>query len=89
MGKTAGARELEAAGGITAFRDGFTFYEAGGLEALYNDRPEIDRWEVEPGRYVGIVSNVVLRESTYTLGLTAEYLRLLRGLVYTNEPDGY
>ena len=89
VGKTAGAKELEAAGGITAFRDGFTFYEAGGLEALYNDRPEIERWEVEPGRYVGITSNVVLRESTYTLGLTAEYLRLLRGLVYTNEPDGY
>ena len=89
VGKTAGAKELEAAGGITAFRDGFTFYEAGGLEALYNDKPEIDRWEVEPGRYVGITSNVVLRESTYTLGLTAEYLRLLRGLVYTNEPDGY
>ena len=89
VGKSAGARELEAAGGITAFRDGFTFHEAGGLEALYNDKPEIDRWEVEPGRYVGIISNVVLRESTYTLGLTAEYLRLLRGLVYTNEPDGY
>lgn len=89
VGKTAGAKELEAAGGISAFKDGFTFHEAGGLEALYNDRPEIDRWEVEPGRYVGIISNVVLRESTYTLGLTAEYLRLLRGRVYTNEPDGY
>ena len=89
VGKTAGARELEAAGGITAFKDGFTFHEAGGLEALYNDRPEIDRWEVEPGRHVGIISNVVLRESTYTLGVTAEYLRLLRGLVYLNEPDGY
>ena len=89
VGKTAGAKELEAAGGISAFKDGFTFHEAGGLEALYNDKPEIDRWEVEPGRYVGIISNVVLRESTYTLGLTAEYLRLLRGLVYLNEPDGY
>lgn len=89
VGKSAGARELEAAGGISAFKDGFTFHEAGGLEALYNDKPEIDRWEVEPGRYVGITSNVVLRESTYTLGVTAEYLRLLRGLVYTNEPDGY
>lgn len=89
VGKTAGAKELEAVGGISAFKDGFTFHEAGGLEALYNDKPEIDRWEVEPGRYVGITSNVVLRESTYTLGVTAEYLRLLRGRVYTNEPDGY
>ena len=86
VGKSAGAKELEAAGGITAFRDGFTFYEAGGLEALYNDRPEIDRWEVEPGRSVPITANVVLRESTYTLGLTAEYLRLLRGVRYFNDP---
>lgn len=86
VGKTAGAKELEAAGGIVAFRDGFTFYEAGGLEALYNDRPEIDLYEVEPGRSVPITANVVLRESTYTLGLTAEYLRLLRGVRYFNDP---
>ena len=86
VGKTAGAKELEAAGGIEAFREGFTFYEAGGLEALYNDRPEIDHYEVEPGRTVPITANVVLRESTYTLGLTAEYLRLLRGVRYFNDP---
>lgn len=86
VGKTAGAKELEAAGGVPAFKDGFTFVEAGGLEALYNDKPDIDRWEVEPGRWVPITPNVVLRESTYTLGLTAEYLRLLRGVRYVNEP---
>ena len=86
VGKSAGAKELEAAGGITAFREGFTFREAGGLEALYNDAPEIDSWEVEPGRTVAITSNVVLRESTYTLGMTAEYLRLLRGVRYLNDP---
>ena len=87
VGKTAGAKELQAAGGIDAFKDGFTFYEAGGLEALYNDKPEIAEWEVEPGRKVCISANVVLRESTYTLGLTAEYLRLLRGVRYMNEPE--
>lgn len=87
VGKTAGAKELQAAGGIEAFKDGFTFYEAGGLEALYNDKPEISEWEVEPGRKVPITANVVLRESTYTLGLTAEYLRLLRGVRYMNEPE--
>lgn len=86
VGKTAGAEELEAAGGITAFHDGFTFYKAGGLEALYNDKPDIESWEVEPGRRVPITANVVLRESTYTLGLTAEYLRLLRGVRYVNDP---
>lgn len=87
VGKSAGAKELQAAGGIEAFKDGFTFYEAGGLEALYNDKPEISEWEVEPGRKVPITANVVLRESTYTLGLTAEYLRLLRGVRYINEPE--
>lgn len=87
VGKSAGAKELEAAGGISAFKDGFTFYKAGGLEALYNDRPDIAEWEVEPGRKVPITANVVLRESTYTLGLTAEYLRLLRGVRYINEPE--
>ena len=87
VGKTAGANELQAAGGIEAFKEGFTFYEAGGLEALYNDKPEIADWEVEPGRKVPITANVVLRESTYTLGLTAEYLRLLRGVRYMNEPE--
>ena len=87
VGKSAGAEELQAAGGIEAFKDGFTFYEAGGLEALYNDKPDISEWEVEPGRKVPITANVVLRESTYTLGLTAEYLRLLRGVRYVNEPE--
>lgn len=87
VGKSAGAKELQAAGGIEAFKDGFTFYEAGGLEALYNDKPNIAEWEVEPGRKVPITANVVLRESTYTLGLTAEYLRLLRGVRYMNEPE--
>ena len=87
VGKSAGAKELEVAGGISAFKDGFTFYKAGGLEALYNDRPDIAEWEVEPGRKVPITANVVLRESTYTLGLTAEYLRLLRGVRYINEPE--
>lgn len=87
VGKSAGAKELQAAGGIEAFKDGFTFYEAGGLEALYNDKPDILEWEVEPGRKVPITANVVLRESTYTLGLTAEYLRLLRGVRYVNEPE--
>lgn len=87
VGKSAGAKELQAAGGIEAFKDGFTFYEAGGLEALYNDMPDILEWEVEPGRKVPITANVVLRESTYTLGLTAEYLRLLRGVRYMNEPE--
>ena len=74
-GNPVGGAELEAAGGIDAFKDGFTFIKAGGLEAVYNDKPfgwcEID------GHRLFIGPNVVLRESTYTLGRTADYIRLL------------
>ena len=84
VGKSAGAEELEAAGGIEQFRDGFTFKgPAGGLEAIYNDRPEIQSWTVD-GHDIPITANVVLRPSTYTLGLAADYERLLRDLHYLN-----
>lgn len=82
VGKSAGGRELEAAGGIQAFAPGFMFREAGGVEAIYNDVPEVTSWEVE-GRTLQITSNVTLRPSTYTLGLAADYERLLRNLRYT------
>jgi hypothetical protein len=74
--KTKGAKELERAGGIEAFKPGFIFREGGGTEAVYNDIPEIKKYTVE-GHEIDITSNVVLRESTYTHGITAEYERLL------------
>jgi hypothetical protein len=74
--KKKGGKELEKAGGIAAFKPGFIFKEAGGTEAVYNDIPEVAKYTVE-GREIEITANVVLRESTYTLGITAEYQRLL------------
>lgn len=74
--KKKGGKELEKAGGISAFKPGFIFNEAGGTEAVYNDIPEVTKYSVE-GREIAITSNVVLRNSTYTLGITAEYERLL------------
>lgn len=74
--KKKGGKELEKAGGIEAFKPGFVFREAGGTEAVYNDKPEITKYTVE-GHTIDITSNVVLRDSTYTLGITAEYERLL------------
>lgn len=74
--KKKGGKELEKAGGIEAFKAGFIFYEAGGTEAIYNDTPEITKYTVE-GREIDITANVVLRPSTYTLGIAAEYERLL------------
>ena len=76
-GKSKGAKELAERGGIEAFKEGFTFYEAGGTESVYNDIREpyiinIDGHELE------ITSNVMIRESTYTLGITGEYEKILR-----------
>ena len=76
VSKSLGGKELEKYGGIEAFKVGFRFAEAGGLEAVYNDKPEITEYTVD-GRTINITSNVVLRESTYTLGLAADYERLL------------
>lgn len=84
VSKSLGGKELEEHGGITAFHEGFTFEKAGGLEAVYNDKPEITEIEID-GRRISITSNVSLRQSTYTLGLTADYKRLLTQIRYEYE----
>lgn len=84
VSKNLGGQELEAHGGITAFHEGFTFEKAGGLEAVYNDKPCISEYTAE-GRTGKITSNVCLRSSTYTLGLTADYKRLLTESRYEYE----
>lgn len=76
VSKKKGAVELEANGGITAFQEGFIFRDAGGLEAIYNDKPVISEYHID-GHVIPITSNVVLRPSTYTLGITGDYKRLL------------
>ena len=76
VAKNKGGKELEKHGGIEAFHEGFTFEEAGGLEAVYNDKPSFARYTAD-GHDISITANVCLRPSTYTLGLTADYKRLL------------
>lgn len=93
VGKIDGAEELEKAGGLKAFRNGFTFHEAGGLEAIYND-DNFGKYHIAVkarprGRFhknrlihrvihtVHITTNVTLRPSSYTLGLAADYARIL------------
>ena len=84
VSKSLGGKELEEHGGITAFHEGFTFDKAGGLEAVYNDNPgKCDI--VRDGHQLKITSNVVLRPSTYTLGLTADYKQLLTQIRYEYE----
>lgn len=76
VGKKKGALELAAHGGLEAFKEGFVFRDAGGTESIYNDSPVTGYIERE-GRKIWITSNVYIRESEYTLGVTAEYWKIL------------
>ena len=73
VNKIKGGKEL---GTLENYKEGFTFYEAGGREAIYNDNS--DFWIEREGRRLHITRNVVLRPSTFTLGMTAEYKRLMQ-----------
>ena len=81
VNKKLGAEELIKAGGITAFKEGFIFKKAGGLESIYNDFPEIKCYNIG-NRSIEITKNVYLKDSTYTLGLTGEYERLIQDMQY-------
>lgn len=72
VNKKKGAKEL---GTIDNFKEGFTFYDSGGTESTYNDNVYmvIER----EGREIVITDNIVIQDSTYTLGITAEYLAIL------------
>ena len=70
--KKKGAAELEKRGGLEVLQDDFTFYEAGGLSARYNDFPEIGGINVN-GYYVPITSNLYLYQSEYTVGTIQAY----------------
>ena len=81
VSKREGAKELET---LSNFVDGFTFSKAGGLESVYNDILE-PYTIVREGHKIEITSNVVLRPSTYTLGRTAEYKRIITSAKYEIE----
>lgn len=77
--KRKGGPELDRYGGIHRFVQllpPFTFRDAGGVEAIYNDNPPFDQFEID-GHKVTIGPNVVIRDSTYTLSITSEYSNLI------------
>ena len=82
VNKKKGAAELSK---IENFKEGFIFKEAGGTESVFNDNLEmvIER----EGQTLIIRDNVVIRDSTYTLGLTAEYLDILKGCIEIKYSD--
>ncbi len=76
VNKKKGGTEL---GKIENFNEGFIFTEAGGTESVYNDNVDMVL-DIE-GHELRITDNVVIRPSTYTLGITADYRRILDGLI--------
>jgi hypothetical protein len=80
--KMGGGAELSAAGGFDAFKPGFIFSKAGGTESVYNDKPP-EKWYQVDGNWLEITPNIVIRDSEYTLGITAEYEAIL------SDPIGY
>lgn len=84
VNKKKGAAEL---GKLENFEEGFTFHDAGGAELTYNDHPEIEFLNVD-GRKLPITRNVVITDSTYTLGLDAAYRDVLfRSRYFLQEID--
>lgn len=80
--KRLGGKELDRGDkyghGIARFADidhPFLFTEAGGTEALYNDRVDVTI-EVE-GHPLRITRNVAIRDSTYLLGITGDFRELI------------
>lgn len=76
VNKKLGGKELDKHGGISAFRRGFVFREAGGTESVYNDHPTNGVIEID-GHKLLITPNIVIRESEYTLGVSRDYASLL------------
>lgn len=74
VNKKRGAVEL---GDIHNFREGFIFRDAGGTESIYNDNVNYDYYI--DGRKITITDNIVIKDSTYELGITEEYRRILAG----------
>ena len=65
-------------GTIENFNVGFVFRNSGKLESVYNDSDYGTYYTDDSSEHrIEIRSNVVLRESTYEIGLSLEYMYLL------------
>lgn len=82
VNKRLGAIEM---GCLENFKEGFTFRKAGGTEAIYNDSMDIEL-DVD-GHHLHITDNVYLHDGEYTLGLTADYKRILQGMAEIKYSD--
>jgi hypothetical protein len=79
VNKILGAKELKKYGGIEAFREGFVFKESERLETVYNTNVNFD-YDTGEGSAIHISDNLSLVQSTYTLGVSGDYSKLLKWL---------
>lgn len=82
VNKVRGARELERRGGIDAIkadeygRPYFVFHDAGGVDAIYNDYPDVK--PIRRGKHVlEVTRNLYLEQGEYTLGVTDDFNRII------------
>lgn len=66
---------------IKNFAPGFTFSRAGGNELVYNDNVGIHNITID-GCTMETASNIAMLDSTYTVGITAEYASLIDCNIY-------
>ena len=80
VSKKKGGKEL---GKLENFAEGFTFVDAGGVELKYCDYPSTVEFrpDSDPSHKIEIVPYVAICPSTYTLGISADYDRLLSYLL--------
>lgn len=76
VSKQLGGQELKANGGLEAFTEGFIFSLAGGTESIYNDNEPVRKTRIR-GHEVEMGPNICIRPSTYKVGLSADYKRIL------------
>ena len=77
VNKKIGGVELAKHGGFDAFKPGFTFMEAAGKLIVYNDAPDVPPIIGPDGQIVEVTRNLCICDNTYTVGITAEYAKLL------------
>lgn len=77
VNKKLGGEEL---GVLENFKEGFIFDKAGGTESIFNDNIDAIYFTLDKHK-IRITDNIVIKDSTYTLGLTAEYRAILNGVI--------
>ena len=82
VNKRLGAEEL---GNIKNFKEGFIFHDAGGTESTFNDNIALEM--TVDGHMLTVTDNLVIKPSTYTLGVTQEFKDLIDGLVRIRYAD--